>query len=108
MAERQLRRRALLGTLSMVAWPVWAQNRTLRIVAPFPPGGSTDILARALAERLSPALRQAVVVENKPGANGALGTESGRAQRPTGRPCWSPPTPASPSTRCSTKPWRTR
>lgn len=54
----------------------WTQNRTLRIVVPFPPGGSTDVLARALADRLGPALNQTVTVENKPGVNGALGTEA--------------------------------
>jgi tripartite-type tricarboxylate transporter receptor subunit TctC len=48
----------------------------LRIVAPFPPGGSTDILARTLADKLAPALSQTVAVENKAGANGAIGTES--------------------------------
>ena len=50
----------------------WAKG-TLRLVVPFQAGGSTDILARALAQRLSERLQQPVVVENKPGANGTLG-----------------------------------
>lgn len=52
-------------------WP----SRTLRIVVPYPPGGSSDIIARAISQPLSDALRQSVIVENKPGANGNLGAE---------------------------------
>ena len=58
--------------------PAWAQaeawpTRPLRIVVPYPPGGSSDIIARIIAPRLADALTQTVVVENKPGANGNLG-----------------------------------
>lgn len=57
--------------------PAWAQSqwptRAVRIIVPYPPGGSSDIIARILSQRLSDALKQTVVVENKPGANGNLG-----------------------------------
>jgi tripartite-type tricarboxylate transporter receptor subunit TctC len=53
------------------AWP----GKTIRIVVPYTPGGSSDIIARALSQPLSDALKQPVIVENKPGANGNTGTD---------------------------------
>lgn len=55
---------------------VWAQsypNKTITIVVPFPPGGSTDVLARAIANKLGLVLGQSVIVDNKPGAGATLG-----------------------------------
>ncbi len=53
------------------AWP----SKPLRLVVPYPPGGSSDIIARAISQPLSEALKQPVVVDNKPGANGNLGAD---------------------------------
>jgi len=52
-------------------WP----SRPIRFTVPLPPGGANDLLARVFAERLQPVLGQPVVVENKPGAGGNVGTE---------------------------------
>jgi tripartite-type tricarboxylate transporter receptor subunit TctC len=56
---------------SAQAWP----NKPLRIVVPYPPGGSSDIIARAISQPLSEALKQTVIIENKAGANGNTGTD---------------------------------
>ncbi len=50
-------------------------NKTIKIIVPYPPGGTSDILARALSPGLTAALGQTIVVENKPGATGNLGAD---------------------------------
>jgi tripartite-type tricarboxylate transporter receptor subunit TctC len=54
----------------------WPTRGPIKIVIPYPPGGASDVTARVLANKLTDALKQSVVVENKPGANGILALES--------------------------------
>ena len=71
---------ALPSQAQSTSWP----NRPMRIIVPLTTGGSSDLIARILAERLAVALGQPVVVENKPGAGGNVGTEYVSHQAPDG------------------------
>jgi tripartite-type tricarboxylate transporter receptor subunit TctC len=73
-----MQRRTLVGTvaLTLLAGGAWAQgypSKPVRLVVPFAPGGTTDIVARIVAEKLGGALGQTVVVENKAGGGGSIG-----------------------------------
>jgi tripartite-type tricarboxylate transporter receptor subunit TctC len=69
----------IASLLAAAAGPALAQgaypNHTIRLVVPFPAGGATDIFARAVSQKLGEKLGTAVIVDNKPGAGGALGSE---------------------------------
>lgn len=78
--RRDLLRLALLTPLLGAApgaamaqdrWP----TRPLRFIVPFPPGGAVDTIARLLAERMSPALGQPIIIENRPGASGTVAAD---------------------------------
>lgn len=73
-SHRRLFIRTLLAAVAAAALPTWAQAPAapLRIVVPYPPGGSSDRAARLLAETLQPRLGQTVIVENIVGAGGRL------------------------------------
>lgn len=73
---------SLLSTslLASDAWP----NKPIRLVVPYPPGGSSDIIARSIGQLISQELKQTVIIENKPGANGNLGAEFVARAQPDG------------------------
>ena len=72
----------LLVTIPALAqeWPA----KPLRFIVPYPPGGGTDVVARIVQNRLSEALGQTIVIENRGGAGGAVGTEAAAKSAPDG------------------------
>jgi tripartite-type tricarboxylate transporter receptor subunit TctC len=63
----------------------WSQTtKTIKVIVPYPPGGTTDILARLLAEQVGRAQRLAMVIENRPGAGTVIGTEAVARAAPDG------------------------
>jgi tripartite-type tricarboxylate transporter receptor subunit TctC len=68
------------GSAFAQAWP----SKPISLIVPFPPGGTTDVLARSLAEKLSQSLGQTVIVENKPGAGATLGADYVVKSKPDG------------------------
>lgn len=70
---------------AFAALPAWADNNApIRILVGFPPGGSTDTIARLLAQGLQQELARSVVVENKPGAGGQIAAHALKASKPDG------------------------
>ncbi len=80
-------RRGLLAALALAATgaPAWSQSGTpIRILVGFPPGGGTDAIARALADKLKDVLGVPVIVENRAGAGGQIAAQALKAAAPDG------------------------
>ena len=77
---------AIASFLGFFASSVISQEtgKQIRLIVPFAPGGSNDIVGRAVAQQLSPRLKRSVIVENKPGAGGVLGAEIAARAEPDG------------------------
>ena len=85
MLKRTLKRALLALLLTGVAAAGFAQDsRPLRIVVPWPPSGNVDITARTVQPALAEALGQPVIVENRAGAGGRIGTEAVAKSAPDG------------------------
>ncbi|MEP6657534.1 MAG: tripartite tricarboxylate transporter substrate-binding protein [Betaproteobacteria bacterium] len=93
-----LRRMATFTAMLLLSIPLlagapitYAQTGTypakaIRLVVPFPPGGPLDVIGRLIAQRLSEAWGQTVVVDNRPGAGGNIGADIVPRVHPTGTP----------------------
>ena len=94
MPFHALTRRSWLGAAALAAatactgTAAWAQaaypNKPIKVVVPFAPGGATDVLARVLAEKMAVGLGQPMVIDNKPGAAGIIGTDAVAKAAPDG------------------------
>lgn len=80
-----VRRCLLLGLGALACGSALAQPQTIKIVVPFPPGGVTDVAARALAERMSRVLGETLIVENRAGAGSRIGIDAVARSAPDGR-----------------------
>jgi tripartite-type tricarboxylate transporter receptor subunit TctC len=77
----------MLAAATAATGQAWSQAypiKPIRIITPFAPGGGSDLIARVVAQRLTESLGQSVIVENRPGAGGTVGTEVGVKALPDG------------------------
>ena len=82
-------KKALLALLMAALWPVAVSaqsypSKPIRFIVPFPPGGGNDTLARLIGQKLTAATGQQVIIDNRPGAGGAIGAEVAAKSAPDG------------------------
>ena len=82
--KRVLLAMVVLSVLLAPAHAQWNPTRPIKIVVPYPPGGGSDVAARSISERVSQKLGQPVLVENRPGAGGIVGTDAVFRAEPDG------------------------
>ena len=103
-----MKRFLVLAGALLFAAPAFAQypNKPVRLIVPFPPGGAAELGARIFAQPLGQALGQPIIIETKPGADGAIASEAVKQSAPDGYTlyyatntgfCWVPATKKSPS-----------
>ena len=68
----------MLGTAAFAAYP----DKPIKMIVPWPPGGGSDTLGRVVAKHMSDRLGQPVIVENRPGATGLIGTDAAVKSKP--------------------------
>ena len=85
MKRRQFATLAAASAAALAAPALLAQERTLKILVGFPPGGSVDVIARLLAEKMRVSLGQNVIVDNKPGAGGRVALVELKRAAPDGQ-----------------------
>jgi len=93
----------LLSCLLSCAGGVFAQDypsKPVRIVVPFPAGGTTDIIARTLAQKMQEEWKQPVIVDNRPGGGANIGAEFAVRSAPMATPCSWHPRPIASTRRC--------
>ncbi|TAK80592.1 MAG: tripartite tricarboxylate transporter substrate binding protein [Betaproteobacteria bacterium] len=74
----------LLGAAPAAGWTDDYPSKPIRFVVPFPPGNAGDLMARMLAEKLGASMKQAIIVDNRPGAGGNIGAEFAAKSPPDG------------------------